>query len=510
MKPRHYERGAKFTCPMHPEVEQDRPGVCPKCGINLERTQDRRIPESRPKANEEEGGENGASEKAASDSVEMTRQMREKWLWTNGTVMVLGLWLVFSPATFNYTSAAMTWSDVVSGGLLVVLAGLALFPRWDFVGRWTVAVVGVWLQFAPLVFWAPEPVAYVNNTLIGALAIALSILIPMMPGMAHHMAMTKSGPEIPPGWSYNPSTWHQRMPMIVLALFGWFISRYLAAAQLGYIPQAWEPFFGEGTERVLHSEISRMWPVPDAGLGALVYTLEFLMAWMGGKTRWRTMPWMVFFFFILVVPLGLAHITLVILQPVAVGYWCTLCLLAAFLMLLMIPYTVDEVVATGQFVRKSVKDGKPFWRVFFIGDTVEGGGPDERTPAYGAPVSGMIAPMHWGVTASWNLALGAFLGLWIMLTPAIFGMEGAAQNSNFIAGALIITFSIISMAEVIRAGRYLNVVLAAWIILSPFLLAGAGQGGTWSNLVAGAIVMLISLRRGKVRETYGGWDRYIF
>jgi hypothetical protein len=28
--------GAQYTCPMHPEVLQDRPGVCPKCGMKLQ------------------------------------------------------------------------------------------------------------------------------------------------------------------------------------------------------------------------------------------------------------------------------------------------------------------------------------------------------------------------------------------------------------------------------------------------------------------------------------------
>jgi Heavy metal binding domain len=28
--------GQKYTCPMHPEVMQDKPGKCPKCGMNLE------------------------------------------------------------------------------------------------------------------------------------------------------------------------------------------------------------------------------------------------------------------------------------------------------------------------------------------------------------------------------------------------------------------------------------------------------------------------------------------
>ena len=29
----HYHQ--QYTCPMHPEVIQDKPGNCPKCGMNL-------------------------------------------------------------------------------------------------------------------------------------------------------------------------------------------------------------------------------------------------------------------------------------------------------------------------------------------------------------------------------------------------------------------------------------------------------------------------------------------
>ncbi len=29
-------RGAVYTCPMHPEIERDAPGECPKCGMALE------------------------------------------------------------------------------------------------------------------------------------------------------------------------------------------------------------------------------------------------------------------------------------------------------------------------------------------------------------------------------------------------------------------------------------------------------------------------------------------
>ena len=29
------EQAKQYTCPMHPEVVQDKPGKCPKCGMEL-------------------------------------------------------------------------------------------------------------------------------------------------------------------------------------------------------------------------------------------------------------------------------------------------------------------------------------------------------------------------------------------------------------------------------------------------------------------------------------------
>lgn len=443
------------------------------------------------------------------EHTEMVREMRAKWLWTNFTIISLGAWLITSPFTFGYTSRAMIWSDVISGALLIFFSALALWPRFDFVGRWSVSLVGGWLQFAPLFFWAPTAAAYLNDTLVGVIAIALSILVPMMPGMAHHMEMMKPGPEIPPGWSYNPSSWQQRAPMIALAFIGWLGSRYLAAFQLGYIPAVWDPFFVDGTAKVLTSDVSKMFPISDAGLGAAAYTIEMLMGWMGGKDRWRTMPWMVTFFFILVVPLGIVSIVLVILQPVAVGHWCSVCLFTAFVMLLMIPLAVDEVIAMGQFLKTSMRNGKSFWRTFWVGGTLDEVNEDKRTPKYGAPVTKLAGPMVWGVSTPWNLILAAALGIWLMFSPAVFGTQAGAADSDHLVGALIVTVAVIVMAEVIRAGRFLNVLLGAWIIAAPWLLSGASANARWNDLLMGALAIVLSLPRGSVRERYAGWDRMI-
>src|SRR3546814_1226145 len=94
-------------------------------------------------------------------------------------------------------------SDVCSSDL----GTLALSARFKL-AQWGTTCVGLWLLFAPLFFWTPSAAAYANDTIVGALAIAFSVLIPMMPGMSHEGMMDES--EVPPGWTYSPSSWLQR------------------------------------------------------------------------------------------------------------------------------------------------------------------------------------------------------------------------------------------------------------------------------------------------------------
>ena len=50
---------------------------------------------------------------------------------------------------------------------------------------------------------------------------------------------------------------------------GFFLSRQVTAFQLNHIASLADPFFGLGTQRVLTSHVSRAFPIPDAGLGAV-------------------------------------------------------------------------------------------------------------------------------------------------------------------------------------------------------------------------------------------------
>src|SRR5690349_7333548 len=118
----------------------------------------------------------------------------------------------------------------------------------------------------------------------------------------------------PPGWTYNQSSWEQRVPICALAFLGFAVAGWLALYQMGVVTTVWEPFFGDGTRRIITGRVSHLLPVPDAALGAAGYLADAVFGLAGGPTRWKRVPWLVIVFAIAVIPFGLVSMTLFILQ----------------------------------------------------------------------------------------------------------------------------------------------------------------------------------------------------
>jgi uncharacterized membrane protein len=456
-------------------------------------------------------------------------------LWAHFATVALGAWFITSPGVLGlfdpgmfskavlrvtaerglpapeWRNLAIAWSDIFSGVLIVLLGILSLERRTNW-AQWANTIVGLWLLFAPLVFWSPGAASYLNDTLVGALVVTFSVLVPMMPGMS--MEGMTGGPDIPPGWTYCPSTWAQRLPMIVMGAVGLLIARYLAAYQMGHIESVWDPFFGglspgrNGTETIITSDVSKAWPIPDAGVGAVAYMLEVLMGAMGDKRRWRTMPWMVTFFGILVVPLGVVSIYFIIIQPIVIGTWCTLCLLAALAMLIMIPFALDELVAMGQFLVWSHRARKSLLRVFLMGGAMTGGQEDKETDL--GSVRSTVTMMMRGVTLPWTLVAGAVLGLWLLFTRLIFGTAPPMADSDHLVSALVVTVAIIAMAEVARPLRFVNAMFGLWLIIALWLLPGGSPTAGGASIAVGLTLILLSLPRGaRSQDHYASWDGFV-
>ena len=459
----------------------------------------------------------------------MLKMHHKQTLWVYWSLVLLGAWMIIFPLTFSYSQGVvevsggrelwlsldqriniLTWNDMICGLLLVIFGWRSLRPNRP-ISLWIACFIGIWLTLTPLIFWSPTAVDYLNSTLVGALVIALTILIPGMPNMITYMKM---GSEVPPGWSYNPSSWPQRWIMIVLAFFGWIVSRYLGAFQLGYIDAAWDPFFGESTMQVLNSNMSHSLPISDGAMGAMAYTFEFLMGWMGSPTRWRTMPWMVTFFGILVIPLGLVHIFLVISQPVIVGEWCTFCLMAAAIMLPMIPLEFDEVIAMGQHMVQAKKRGDNMWEVFWKGGKAFEQNKDERSAELmdlsEKPMS-VIKSSVWGMSVPWTLAISTLIGIVMMFAPAYFNVDISTTAADIfhLSSSLIIVTSVICMGEIVRRGRYFNVLLGLILAAGPWFFSSSPTGLNITGLIAGLLVVVLAFPRGPIKEEYGLWNKYI-
>lgn len=485
-------------------------------------------------------GSCGADTPGMQGHMKKMRDMHFQMLWVHWLNIALGAWLVtspfafgaFDPQTFSDSVMQVTqerglwepalrlqllgWSDVISGTLVMLFGALSLSPRTNW-AQWGNAAVGLWLLCAPLVFWSPSAAIYNNDTFIGALVIAFAILVPMMPGMSMDGMMDQS--DMPPGWTYSPSTYLQRLPLVALALVGFVIARHMAAYQLGHIDGVWEPFFDKpadspgtrnGTEFIITSDISKAWPVADAGLGAVTYMLEVLMGVMGDRRRWRTMPWMVAAFGIVVVPLGVVSIYFIIIQPILIGTWCTLCLIAAAAMVIMIPYSLDELVAMGQFLVQDHRRGGKFWRTFFMGGAAPGSGRDQQ-PGWDAPLMQSVSSaLRGGVNLPWTLVVSALLGLALMFTRPLLGTEPPMAHSDHLVGALIVTVAVMALAEVGRPLRFINVLFGLWLIAAPWVLDGESLVASFVSVAIGLAVVALSLPRGKRgEEHFGSWDRFI-
>ena len=473
---------------------------------------------------EETKDEGAPSAALVADYHTLARLEHQQTLWCHFVNMALGLWLICSPFVFGlaqnwmvpldpitptgrglpYSDTWMTASGIVTG-TLIVLFGLLSLSRDAGWARWTVAGLGLWLLFAPLLFWTPSAAAYANDTLVGALVIAFAVAIPPAPGV--NPIARVAGPDAPPGWDYSPSGWTNRLPIIALAFVGLFISRYLAAYQLGHIGAAWDPFFGGGTEHIITSSVSEAWPVADAGLGASVYVLEIITGVIGDKRRWRTMPWLVLLFGILIVPLGAVSVFFIIIQPVVIGTWCTLCLLGALAMLLQIPYSFDEILATLQFLRERRRQGRPLWFLLVRGDTMTGGSADDSDNFETSPGALLREMLLTGVSVPWTLLVSTLAGVALMCTRLLFDTAGPAADNDHIIGSLVVTFSIMAWGEVARPLRFANIGFGAWLLASPWMIDGYSGAAAAASVFFGIALIWLAIPLGRVTAHVGAWDR---
>jgi type IV secretory pathway VirB3-like protein len=64
-------------------------------------------------------------------------------------------------------------------------------------------------------------------------------------------------------------------------------------------------------------------------------------------------------------PLGMISVLLIILQPIVVGAWCTLCIVTAIISIVMISPAMDELLASLQYLQRVKREGYSVWKAFW-------------------------------------------------------------------------------------------------------------------------------------------------
>jgi SPW repeat-containing protein len=94
--------------------------------------------------------------------------------WQDGVNIALGFWLAASPWIFGPAKGAgldAAWNACLLGAAMMLFAGIALYvPKaWE---EWVVMVLGLWVFFSPWVIgFSGQRAATLNAVVVGLLAI---------------------------------------------------------------------------------------------------------------------------------------------------------------------------------------------------------------------------------------------------------------------------------------------------------------------------------------------------
>ena len=296
---------------------------------------------------------------------------------------------------------------------------------------------------------------------------------------------------IPPGWSRNPSERRGRFFLAALALVGFVVAGYLALYQLKAFSTVWEPFFGEGSHKLLDSSLSRSLPIPDAALGAAVYLLDAVLLLVGGDARWRTHPWVVLANGAISSALCVTGVVLLIVQPIGYDSYCTLCMVSAFISINLFGPMIEEVLASLQYLVR---------RYTYLPSSQS----SSQSPALNPGAT--RTSKRRSESVSFRFLIGAAIGLWLMAAPGVLDYARASRSVDRVVGPVIFALCIASIWPATRWLGRLNIIVGSWLLVSPVVLQ-APDRTLVTTMVCGTMLLALAVfSRPTTAETGGGWS----
>jgi hypothetical protein len=99
-------------------------------------------------------------------------------------------------------------------------------------------------------------------------------------------------------------------------------------------------------------------------------------------------------------------------------------------------------------------------------------------------------PRHERDTNNW---VNIVLGIWVIFSPFVLAMHSSkAMWNNVITGIVVCVFALIRWGTHRPGLSWLNLILAIWIVISPFVLL-LNTAVMWNNVILGIIIAATAL-----------------
>jgi hypothetical protein len=97
----------------------------------------------------------------------------------------------------------------------------------------------------------------------------------------------------------------------------------------------------------------------------------------------------------------------------------------------------------------------------------------------------------------WQYGMNVVFGLLLFFLPWLMGFQAALPLHGwdfFVTGAAIVAFALVALHLRLQLGAWANLILGAWMIVSPWLLGfGANVLARDMAMALGALVFLVTL-----------------
>ena len=104
--------------------------------------------------------------------------------------------------------------------------------------------------------------------------------------------------------------------------------------------------------------------------------------------------------------------------------------------------------------------------------------------------------------AAW---INVLLGIWVIISPFVLGFASIPQAmwNNVGAGIVVAALALTQTGSPRQSGwSWANVILGAWLIISPFALAFATTTAVWNNVILGIIILIVGLTNAAVTHAH--------